>query len=337
MKHLILFSAVILGLMPAWAEDCTPDCISLPDFVRPVGEWELFEAAKIGDLDKVATLLSEGYMGAEVDVDSRDDRGFTPLFWAAAHGHTEVARLLIQMGADVNARIPSGGTPLHVAAWNGAVPETLILLLASGADVTAQDDNGSTPLHFALASDIESPNRLKAIDWLVFARADLNAKDRSGQTPLYAQNRTSFELIKFLVRNRADLNTRDNEGRTPLMWAAELNDEKLVELFVRSGANVNIPDYDGRTPVLMATLHGNRALVKLFIHYRADINAADNSNMNPLKAAGNTSIAQDLKAAGAVLPGTSPQERERQRQRDQQRETAERWGWLFWLFLGYGA
>ncbi|MCE7981950.1 MAG: sigma-70 family RNA polymerase sigma factor [Caldilinea sp. CFX5] len=69
----------------------------------------------------------------------------TPLHWAADNGHTEIVRLLIAHGADVNARTEEHGyTPLHWAAGNSH-RATVELLLASGAAVDAQSDSGETP------------------------------------------------------------------------------------------------------------------------------------------------------------------------------------------------
>lgn len=69
----------------------------------------------------------------------------TPLHWAADNGHTEMVWLLLEQGADVNARTEEHGyTPLHWAANNGH-RATVELLIAAGADVYAQSDNGDMP------------------------------------------------------------------------------------------------------------------------------------------------------------------------------------------------
>jgi ankyrin repeat protein len=76
-------------------------------------------------------------------VNARSDNDFAvlPLHSAVAGGHGDVAALLIEAGADVNARQRHGWTPLHGAAQNGAI-ETVERLLAAGADPTARNDDG---------------------------------------------------------------------------------------------------------------------------------------------------------------------------------------------------
>ncbi len=112
----------------------------------------LFEAAAIGLKDRVLEPLRRDPQLANAY--SHD--GWTPLHLAAFFGHIEVAELLLDHGADVNARSQSerfarANTPLHAAAANRqlAVAE---LLVARGADVNARDGSGFTPLALAANS-----------------------------------------------------------------------------------------------------------------------------------------------------------------------------------------
>ena len=67
---------------------------------------------------------------------------------AAATRRLECARLLVESGADVNARQSGGYTPLHEAAGSGDV-ELARLLLDAGADQSARKDDGQTPADLA--------------------------------------------------------------------------------------------------------------------------------------------------------------------------------------------
>jgi len=103
---------------------------------------ELLEAAERGNSNKVRELLKRG--GLKANPNTRDKNGNTPLHLAAEHGFLDVARLLLEHGADVNAIGKSGWTPLHVAAVNGRMA-IVRLLLEHGADVDVIDNYDQTP------------------------------------------------------------------------------------------------------------------------------------------------------------------------------------------------
>jgi len=112
-----------------------------PDGFTPLGFAVFFAQPRI-----VEALLNTG---ADVNLPSRESMKVTPLASAAAAKQTEIARLLIAHGANVNARAASGHIPLHEAAGNGNV-ELVTLLIENGADVNARTDDGKTPLDFAI-------------------------------------------------------------------------------------------------------------------------------------------------------------------------------------------
>ena len=87
--------------------------------------------------------------GAEVEARSRNPMKNTPLHAAAAGRSRESVRILIEHGADVNAKQEAGWTALHAASQNGDV-EMVRLLIAGGAHVHARADNNQNPLDLAL-------------------------------------------------------------------------------------------------------------------------------------------------------------------------------------------
>ena len=105
-------------------------------------------AAFFGHTDAVGLLLERG---ADIDARSKNTRlrSVTPLHSAAAGHRTEVALLLLDRGANPNAEQPGGWTPLHQAAANG----DLVLckaLLEHGAKRAQMSDDRTRPLDFAI-------------------------------------------------------------------------------------------------------------------------------------------------------------------------------------------
>ncbi|HZN09109.1 MAG TPA: ankyrin repeat domain-containing protein [Pyrinomonadaceae bacterium] len=119
---------------------------SLVNVYSPDGFTPLGFAVFFSQPENVKALLNAG---ADVNLPSRESMKVTPLASAAAAKQTELARVLIAHGANVNARGATGHVPLHEAAANGTV-ELVKLLIDSGAAVNAKTDDGKTPLDFAI-------------------------------------------------------------------------------------------------------------------------------------------------------------------------------------------
>jgi ankyrin repeat protein len=111
-----------------------------PDGFQPLGLASFFGHKRV-----VKFLLAQG---AEVNSPSRNAQRVMPLHSAVANRHLDIARLLVEHGADVNARQAQDFTPLHAAADNGQL-DMVALLLAHGADPAARMALGKTPADFA--------------------------------------------------------------------------------------------------------------------------------------------------------------------------------------------
>lgn len=114
-------------------------------------------SAFFGQLELARTLIPAG---ADVGAISRNSMKNTPLHAATAGGHGAIGVLLVERGADVNAKDAGTYTPLHIAAENGLI-DVVKALLARGADRLAVDREGKTP--FARAA---SRNRVEVMDLL---------------------------------------------------------------------------------------------------------------------------------------------------------------------------
>ena len=158
--------------------------------------------------------------------------GDTPLHAAAAGHRKDIARVLIQNGADVGARNRRGAVPLHYAADGGPVlphwnPQeqatTIFFLIEAGADPNALDKSGVAPLHRAVRQRCPS-----AVEALLRNGAQVRLKNKSGATPLHlaVQNTGKSgsgspeskacqrEIIQILLKGGASPHDRDVKGRT---------------------------------------------------------------------------------------------------------------------------
>jgi TonB family protein len=207
---------------------------------------EIHDAARLGDLAKVKSLLKDN-PSLVSSTDNYSDYCYTPLHWAANEGHKDVAELLLTNKAEVNAKSCNGYTPLHFAAAHGY--NTLIeLLLAKGANVNAKNKFGETPLHAAA-----SRGHKDAAEILLCQKADVNFKDALGNTPLHlaAANKDVAEL---LLTKGAKINAKNNKGETPLDKAV-LGPKDGAEFLKQHGGINGVGPYvvgnDVKAPVLI--------------------------------------------------------------------------------------
>lgn len=98
----------------------------------------------------IVNLLIEA--GPDPNVPSSNDFKVAPLHSACAISNVAIAKILLDAGADVNAKQSLGVTPLHSAAHNGQA-ELATILITYGADVDAKTDQRMTPLQMALEKD----------------------------------------------------------------------------------------------------------------------------------------------------------------------------------------
>ena len=110
----------------------------------------------------------------------------------------------------------NGATPLHMAAGNADAVENLQMLIEVGADIEARNDDGATPLHRA-ASESSA-----AVRTLVDAGADIMARMENGRTPLHqAAALGSAENVKALIEAGAYPDMRAWGGSLPADLAEE--------------------------------------------------------------------------------------------------------------------
>lgn len=135
----------------------------------------LFDAAKAGDLEAVEDFVAIGRDVNEVDEGMR-----TPLHFAVAYGHADVARELLSSGAHLDAREKQGNTPLHYACGYGRA-ELVSLLVGAGADAAAENGEGKTPLELVTGEPRNPLNRDR--DTLgALENAEMACAERSGSS-----------------------------------------------------------------------------------------------------------------------------------------------------------
>jgi ankyrin repeat protein len=200
------------------------------------------------------------------DVNARGfDEGETPLILACRNSHLEVARVLLEHDADIEAR-DTGGTdwsPLESASSKGHV-DVVRFLLDHGADVKAQDKYKNTSLH-VVSFERDAP----AIAQVLLERgADANARDHQDWTPLHRASNNGFVgCARVLLEHGVDVDPRDDEDETPLFKASRHGHLGVAQLLLQYKADVHARDDQGRTPFQIASQNEHHEVMQLLLEH----------------------------------------------------------------------
>ena len=235
-----------------------------PNAALPSGETALMTASRAGNLRGVQLLIARG-----ADVNAKESkRGQTALMWALSENHVDVAKELVEHGADVQARTKAGFTVLMFAAQQGNV-EAGRMLVAAGAKVNDSNPHDGTPLVVAAASGHQ-----EFAAFLLDKDALPNATDGYGITALHYAVQRGLSLVA---------------GVEWYSWAPELyrpDMTGLVNVLLAHGANPNaritkapplpgvrrlaVINVEGATPYILAAAASNAGLMRTLVKAGAD-------------------------------------------------------------------
>ena len=177
------------------------------------------EAIARGDLSEVQRQLESHPDRASKGTHPR----LAPLHQAILRKRTEIARALIQAGADVNAIDSSQRTPVHLAVVRN-LPGLIASLANAGAKLNEQDAAGWTPLHWAAAKD-----QLEMTQALIAAGADAHARSAQGGTILHEAAATGGgAIVQLCLEQGVDPNAVASDGGTALQVAQTFKNEAAV-------------------------------------------------------------------------------------------------------------
>lgn len=261
----------------------------------------LIEAAQFGDAKLVKSLLARR-VGRKTLNDALFAAARSEPLVIDAYGkvvndidpqYAQVARLLLTVGANLEARDTEGRTPLILAAGNG---ETAVvkLFLAKGAYIEATDENGQTALIRAACDCpiVDMPDTDDSVRLLLARGANIEARDKAGSTALLAAaawGRTT--ILQILLDNGAQIEARNNVGSTALIVSAAgggYPTAEAVRLLLARGVGIEARNDNGDTPLMLAASEGGSEdveIVRMLLNKRADVRAKNKQGQTALDLA----------------------------------------------------
>ncbi|KAF9691976.1 hypothetical protein EKO04_009854 [Ascochyta lentis] len=272
------------------------------------------------------------FLQNDVSPDDTTGTGVPLLCIAAARGHFEIAKILLEAGAAINTcSEEKGETALHIAT-RGNQRSIIDLLLGNGADLEAATAHtGETPLHYAAAGS----SSLVLVMKLLKSGAKYDAQNLDGQTPaaiaLQAHNlHAAVAIINMARGKRTQLakekdmllqhveKTKDRSSMTNdliadvfaatcdpdstvLIEAIKKNDAGLVEMFLEKGADPHRATVTGLLPIFVAVKFADLRIVKLLVQHGADIEGQGPGNLNLLQVLFKTCSKRSEESIAAML------------------------------------
>ena len=155
-----------------------------------------------------------------------------------------ILSLLLDRGAEIDARVRGGKSLLHIAASHEQGLGILQLLLNRGADINLLTEAGQSLVHFAADHPTSA-----MLDRLVDQGAHLDVAGKEGATPLLLAARADhLETLIALMKRGARVDTTDIAGKTLVHVAVTTYNPEMVEFVLRT-QSVNVLDMKGRTPL----------------------------------------------------------------------------------------
>jgi ankyrin repeat protein len=255
------------------------------------GASQLASAIRDGDRKAALALIQGG-----ADVNAPLDDGGTPLMWAVFRVDHELVDALLRRGAAPDARNVLGASALTEAVELGDAA-LVAALLKAGANPELGNDDQQTPLMLAARN-----GSLPVVEQLLKAGARVNAREAlRGQTPLmWAVAAKSPEVAEVLLRHGAEADVRAAQTD----WGNQITSEpraqyrpaencvECARLILKAGADINRPSPEGVTPLMTALDNMQYEMADFLIEAGADVHLTDWWGRNALY------VAIDLRSFG---------------------------------------
>uniref|UniRef100_A0A8C5QBB0 No mechanoreceptor potential C n=1 Tax=Leptobrachium leishanense TaxID=445787 RepID=A0A8C5QBB0_9ANUR len=253
-----------------------------------------------GAVNVVQTLLKASHKDARL---TRDEDGCIPLVLAVESGNVGICKELLSAQGDVqlqDARKKHGDTALHTCCRKKDV-DIAKLLVECGAQVDGQNGEGQTPLHIVAGEGNET-----LLKFLHQCKANPNITDQMDRTPLHiAAERGHTNIVDILTEKfRSNVLARTKDGNTLMHIASQCGHPETALAFLKKGVLLHMPNKSGAVCLHAAAKRGHTAVVKALLQKGAYVDARTKDNYTALHIAAENckpQVVQTLLGYGAQV------------------------------------
>ncbi|XP_043946395.1 protein phosphatase 1 regulatory inhibitor subunit 16B [Protopterus annectens] len=228
----------------------------------------LLEASARGDIEEVRFLLRN-----KINPDLCNEDGLTAVHQCCIDNYISIAKLLLNNGANVNAKDNELWTPLHAAATCGH-QNMVRILIQHGADLLAVNADGNMP--YDLCDDDPT------LDIIETEMANRGVTQDKINEMRAATEQQMIADMGILMETKHDLNVIDAQGATLLHIAAANGYTQAAELLLEHGIRVDSKDCDGWEPLHAATCWGQMQVAELLVSHGASLTAKTHLDETPI-------------------------------------------------------
>jgi len=234
----------------------------------------LIAAARIGHIE-IAKLLLEA--GADVNIEDKQE---LPILAAANDGHKDFIAFLIDEKADKYIYTRGYGNALHCASRNGHL-DAVNYLIEQGLNLNKNGDSHGTPLNCAARNGHDL-----VVSTLIDAGADINLESDGQGSALNAASRNNHvEVVKILLDEGVEINAQTNGQGTALNAAARNGHLETLKFLLDEGGLINFQNNGQGSALNAAARNGYTNVVEFLIEKGAEIDAQTNGQGTALNAA----------------------------------------------------
>ena len=215
----------------------------------------LMIAIQKGHSDIVKLLLENG-----AQVNLQDNNGICALMSASQKGHSDIVKLLLEYSAHVNVQDDDGLSALMTASQNGH-SQVAKILLENSAQVDMQDKSGRCAL-----MDASQNGHSEVVELLTMNGAKLDLQDDIRRSALMMASQNGHcDVIKILLDHGGQVDLQDRNGMTALMNASQNGHAKVVQTLLDYGAQVHLQRKDGWSALMISSQNGRSEVVEILL------------------------------------------------------------------------